>query len=102
MVKSLLIRDRNLDANLQTYQVGARFKSLKEGVLMAPLDSRYTQVGFNLISFQVCTPGFGAINFHVNVACGTSPAIFVVWTPIHQILLIHILKNLCSSVTRKF
>ena len=34
--------------------MGARFEALIEGVLMAPLDSRYTQVGFNLISVQVC------------------------------------------------
>ena len=31
-------------ANLQTYQEGARFEALTEGVLMAPLDSRYTKV----------------------------------------------------------
>ena len=29
---------------------GAYFKALKEGVLLAPMDSRYTQVGFNSIS----------------------------------------------------
>ena len=34
--------------------MGARFKALTEGVLMAPLDSRYTQVGFNIVSVQVC------------------------------------------------
>ena len=34
----------NIDASLQTYQVGARFEALDEGVLMAPLDPRYTQV----------------------------------------------------------
>ena len=33
------------DASLQTYQVGARFELLI--VHEAPLDSRYTQVGFN-------------------------------------------------------
>ena len=32
---------------------GARFEPLVKGVLVAPLDSRYTQVGFNLISVQV-------------------------------------------------
>ena len=36
------------------YQVGAHFEALDEGLLVAPLDSRYTQVGFNLISVQVC------------------------------------------------
>ena len=40
-------------ASLQTYQVKSCFEALVEGVLMAPLDSRYTQVGFNLISVQV-------------------------------------------------
>ena len=40
-------------ANAQTYEVRAHFDALIEGVLMAPLDSRYTQVGFNLISVQV-------------------------------------------------
>ena len=39
---------------MQTYQLGARFEELIESVLMTPLDSRYTQVGFNLISVQVC------------------------------------------------
>ena len=34
--------------------MGACFGALIEGVLMAPLDSRYTQVGFNSISVQVC------------------------------------------------
>ena len=34
--------------------MGARFEVLDEGVLMAPLDTRYTQVGFNSISVQVC------------------------------------------------
>ena len=33
---------------------GARLEALTEGVLMALLDSRSTQVGFNLISVQVC------------------------------------------------
>ena len=35
--------------------MGAHFEALIEGILMAPLDSRYTQVGFNLISVQVCS-----------------------------------------------
>ena len=34
--------------------MGAHFKALVEGVLMAPLDSRYTQVSFNLVFVQVC------------------------------------------------
>ena len=36
--------------------MGARFEALVDGVLMAPLDSRYNQVGFNLVSVQVCAP----------------------------------------------
>ena len=44
------IRDRRV----HTYQVGAHFEALDEGVLMASLDPRYyTQVGFNYISVQV-------------------------------------------------
>ena len=34
--------------------MGAHFEALDEGVLLVPLDHRYTQVGFNLISVQVC------------------------------------------------
>ena len=45
---------RNVGASIQTHQVGAGFEALIEGVLMAPLDSRYAQVGFNFISVQVC------------------------------------------------
>ena len=36
------------------HEVGAHFEALDEGVLLAPLDCRYTQVGFNLVSVQVC------------------------------------------------
>ena len=42
--------------DLETYQVGAYFEALDEGVLLVPLDPRYTQVGFNLVSVQVCLP----------------------------------------------
>ena len=45
---------RDVGANVQAYQAGARFKAHTEGVPMASLDSRYTQVRFNLISVQVC------------------------------------------------
>ena len=38
-----------LDASLEPHQVGAHIKALNEGILVAPLDSRYTQVGFNLV-----------------------------------------------------
>ena len=31
----------------------AHFDALDEGVLLVPFDSRYTQVGFNLVSIQV-------------------------------------------------
>ena len=44
---------RDVGASIQTYQVRARFEALIEGVLMAPLDSRYTKDGFNLVSVQV-------------------------------------------------
>ena len=44
----------DVGASLLTHQVGSRFKGLVEVVLMATLDSRYAQVGFDLISFQVC------------------------------------------------
>ena len=33
--------------------MGAHFEALDEGVRVAPLDSRYTQVGINLNSVQV-------------------------------------------------
>ena len=36
-----------------TYQVGAHFEALDEGVLLVPFDPRYTQVGFNIASVQV-------------------------------------------------
>ena len=45
---------KDFEASLQTYQVGAHFEALNEPVLMAPSDSRYTQIAFNLISVQVC------------------------------------------------
>ena len=35
--------------------MGAHFEALDKGVLLVPLDPRYTQVGFNLISVQVCS-----------------------------------------------
>ena len=44
---------KDFDVGLQTYEVGAHFEGLNEPVLMAPSDSRYTQVGFNLFSVQV-------------------------------------------------
>ena len=34
--------------------MGAHFEALKKGVQVAPFDSRYTQVGFNLNSAHVC------------------------------------------------
>ena len=35
--------------------MGAHIEALDEGVLLVLLDPRYTQVGFNLMSVQVCT-----------------------------------------------
>ena len=57
---SLWIRsgyDMKVEMSSVTYQVGAHFETLDEGVLLVPLYSRYTQVGFNLISVQVCIEG---------------------------------------------
>ena len=34
-------------------QVGTHFEALYEGVLLVPLDPRYAQVGFNLVSVHV-------------------------------------------------
>ena len=34
--------------------MGAHFEAFDGGVLLVPLDPRYTQVGFNIISVQVC------------------------------------------------
>ena len=45
---------RDVGANLESYQVGAHFEALHERVLLVCLDPRYTQVGFNLVSVQVC------------------------------------------------
>ena len=39
---------KDLEAKGQLFHVGARFEAHIEGVVMAPLDFRYTQVGFNL------------------------------------------------------
>jgi len=43
----------DVGASVQTYEVGANFEAFMKGVLMAPLDSGYTQDGLNLISLQV-------------------------------------------------
>ena len=45
---------------------------------MAPLDSRYTQVGFNLISAQVCLPRIQ--RYHRNIlykSLEMSPQLFI-------------------------
>ena len=34
--------------------MGAHFEALDDGVLLVLLDPRYTQVGFNIVSVQVC------------------------------------------------
>ena len=47
---------KDFEASLQTYQVGAHFEALKEPVLKAPSDSRYTHVVFNPIFVQVWVP----------------------------------------------
>ena len=53
--------------------MGAHFEALIEGVLMTPLDSRYTQVGFNLISVQVCLGNFSSNRKYLRVAFSTFP-----------------------------
>ena len=40
----------DLGASLEAYQVGAHFEPLDEGVFVAPLDPRYTEIGFDLVS----------------------------------------------------
>ena len=47
--------------------MGAHFEALDEGVLLVPLDPRYTQVGFNLISVQVGTMIFN--KFDTKKSC---------------------------------
>ena len=51
-----------------TCQVGAHFEALDEGVLLVPLDHKYTQVGFNLVSDQVCTVVANGLGFQVRLA----------------------------------
>ena len=53
-----------IQASIQTYEVGSPFKALIEGILMAALDSRYTQVGFNLVSVEVCLEGTRCSTVH--------------------------------------
>ena len=43
----------DLDASVETYQVGAHFEALDKGVLLVPLDSRNIQVRLNIMSVQV-------------------------------------------------
>ena len=42
--------------------MGAHFEALDEGVLLVPFDSRFTQVGFNVISVEVCLTNIMATN----------------------------------------
>ena len=49
-------------ARVAHYPSRVRFEALIEGVLMASLDSMYTQVWFNLISVRVCVPSFKGHN----------------------------------------
>ena len=46
--------------------MGAYLEALDEGVLMVPLDPRYTQIGFNLISVQVWVCNIAAIRLSVG------------------------------------
>ena len=42
----------DIDANLQAYQVGAHIEALDEGVLLVPLDDRYTKLDSILFLFK--------------------------------------------------
>ena len=55
-------------AGLETCQVGAHFKALDEDVLLASLDSRYTQVGFK---FYLCSSVYVLNDF--SFLCPLSP-----------------------------
>ena len=55
--------------------MGAHFEALDEGVFLVPLDHRYTQVGFNLVSIQVC--GYPLKNWiHSNCCFNKAIGIF--------------------------
>ena len=47
----------------------ADFEGLYEGVLLVLLDPRYTQVGFNLVSVQVCEAT--ELETKVRTSCAT-------------------------------
>ena len=47
--------------------MGAHIEALDEGILVAPLDSRHTQVGFNLVSVQVCNVSFETHKEHYSL-----------------------------------
>ena len=54
--------------------MGAHFKVLVEGVLVAPLDSRHTQVGFNLISVLSVYTSLDAVKMsRVNKQVSSEP-----------------------------
>ena len=46
--------------------MGAHFEAFDEGVLVAPLNARYTQVGFNFISVQVCSAMHRRLKFGLS------------------------------------
>ena len=46
--------------------MGAHFEALDEGNLLMPLEPRYTQVGFNLLSVQVCFQSNIVFNSFMN------------------------------------
>ena len=49
------VGNEGIGASLQTYQMRVHFEAaLDQCSLMAPYDPRYSQVGLNLISVQVC------------------------------------------------
>ena len=72
-------------------QVGAHFEALDEGVLLVPLDPRNTQVGFNLVSVQVC---------HVLLRLGEGAMRpLVSSTPVSTMLAVVLLVTLVSGTS---
>ena len=83
----------DLNVNFEAYQVAAHFKGLAEGVLVAPLDSRYTQVGFNLISVQVCNSSICVLEVKMHkflFECGRYGFYFA---PAERLFSQHALRN---------
>ena len=48
--------------------MGAHLEALNEGVLLVPLDPRYTQVRFNLVSVQVCRTQCDSSSLYIHIS----------------------------------